>query len=62
MAERYHLNLICPPGMGTTLHRVSEQSQLSISDLVRRMVDYCVKEPILNEVVPCMSGQFAEVK
>lgn len=34
-----------------------EQTGLGMSELVRRMFDFCLSQPTLNQLVPNMSGQ-----
>lgn len=52
----YKLNLQAPDRQGEALHELAEKTGLSISELVRRMVDHCSREQILNELVPSSSG------
>lgn len=39
------------------LHQLSAQTGTSMSEWVRRMLDYCTQPRVLNEMVPCLSGQ-----
>ena len=38
------------------LRRVSSQAGLTMSELLRRMMDHCFQERVVNELVPAMSG------
>lgn len=37
--------------------KVSAMAGLTASELFRRMLDYCHQDHILDQLVPCMSGQ-----
>ena len=39
------------------LREVSEQTSLSVSEVMRRMYDHCLQPVVLNQLVPSMSGQ-----
>ena len=39
------------------LHQLSAQTGTSMSEWVRRMLDYCTQPQVLNTMVPCLSGQ-----
>lgn len=39
------------------LRALREQTGLSVSELIRRMFDYCIRDHVFNEIVPAMSGQ-----
>lgn len=39
------------------LRELSTITELSMSELLRRMVDYCVRTEAMDRVVPCMSGR-----
>ncbi len=39
------------------LQSVSEQTELTTAELLRRAFDYVFQDKILNEIVPSMSGQ-----
>ncbi len=41
------------------LRDLSEVTQLSQAELLRRMMDQCFQEKVLNELVPAMSGQLS---
>lgn len=39
------------------LRSVSTETGITVSELMRRMYDYCLQGKVLNELVPAMSGQ-----
>ena len=39
------------------LRRRSEMTGLSVSELLRRMIDHCCQETVMNSLVPSMSGR-----
>jgi hypothetical protein len=53
----YHLNCFLTPSQGEAIISLKEQSGLNLSELTRRMFDYCLQEHRLNELIPSMSGR-----
>ncbi len=39
------------------LREMSDQTELSVSELLRRMVDHCFQPAVTNDMLPCMSGR-----
>lgn len=50
-------NQFLPERMIEEVHSISESTQVSQSEVIRRMLDYCFREEVLNEVFPVQSGQ-----
>ena len=40
------------------LYWLAHKTQLSKSDIVRRMIDYCSQSTVLDLLIPCLSGTF----
>ena len=49
-------NLFIPDRQLNTFYKLSQDTGLAVADLMRRMYDYCLREPVLCDIVPCMSG------
>lgn len=41
------------------LRELSERASLSQAEILRRMLDHCLQEPVLNQLVPSLSGYLA---
>lgn len=41
------------------VRRVSEQAGLTMAELMRRMMDRCLQEEMINELCPRVSGQIS---
>lgn len=52
-----HANFFLPERQDAGLRSVAEQTGLSYSELLRRMVDNCLQSQTLNQLVPSMSGK-----
>lgn len=39
------------------LSQLRQQTGITVSELMRKMVVYCTQGQVINEVIPCMSGQ-----
>jgi len=35
------------------------QTGISVSELMRRMFDLCLTDNVVNQIIPCMSGQIS---
>lgn len=53
------LNFFFPGRQAEGLRSLAHQTELSSSELLRRMVDYCLKGNVLNELVPQLSGNIS---
>jgi hypothetical protein len=40
-----------------SLEKLRDQAGISVSELMRRMIDYCLQEEEINHIVPCLSGR-----
>lgn len=40
-----------------TFESLRDHTGITVSELMRRMFDYCFQESVMNQIVPCMSGQ-----
>lgn len=56
----YHVNSYIPDRQGVELQSLRERSGLSLSEIIRRLIDYGLQERVLNEIVPSMSGSFTK--
>lgn len=52
----YHLNSYIPDRQGQELQSLKERSGLSLSELIRRILDNSLREHVLNDIIPPMSG------
>lgn len=52
-----HFNLLIPERQWEHLSNISTQTEIKISELMRRILDYGLKQQVLNEIIPSMSGQ-----
>lgn len=52
-----HLNVQVPDRHRDKMETLQSQTGLTLSELMRRMFDYCLQPQVLNMLVPCMSGQ-----
>ncbi len=58
MADRTpRLIVTMPDRQRDGLRVVSVETGLSVAEILRRMVDFCFRDEVLNQLVPCMSGQ-----
>ncbi len=53
----WHVNTYLPDRLEVNLKNVLDQTQLGTSDMLRRMIDYCLQQQRMNDIVPSMSGQ-----
>mgnify|MGYP001426112177 CR=1 FL=1 len=51
-----HLNQRWPERQASLLRHLSRQTDLSVAELLRRMVDHCCTPPVLNTLLPALSG------
>lgn len=54
----YHFNCYLPDRHQQMLRTVSDRAEMTYSELIRRMLDYCSQGDVLNKIVPSMSGQW----
>jgi hypothetical protein len=54
MSQR--MNFILPDRYAQELRQVAQQTGLTLTEVLRRMMDHCLQGPVLNQLVPCMSG------
>ena len=57
MNARFHGLQHLPEQQVKALHDLKELTGLTMTELSRRMIEHCLKEQVLNEVLPCLSGQ-----
>lgn len=50
-------NLFLPEHQTQAFNRLSEQTKLSVAELMRRIFDQALNAEALNNLVPAMSGQ-----
>ena len=50
------LNFFATSGEVSKLRLLSERTEFTLSDWLRRMIDYCLQDRVLNELLPSMSG------
>lgn len=53
------MNQWMPDHQCDALRALSRRSDLTMSEWLRRMVDHCLQEPVLNGLLPSMSGTLA---
>lgn len=53
----YHFNGYFDDRQGDYLQRMKQNTGIGISEYLRRLLDYSIREEIVNELVPAMSGQ-----
>ena len=49
-------NQFMPERQVCALRQVHDLTDLSTAEVLRRMVDYCSREPVIGELVPSVSG------
>lgn len=49
-------NLLMPARQPIALRIISDQIGLTVSETMRRMVDYCLRPEVFYEVIPAVSG------
>lgn len=52
-------NLLMPERQPVALKLVSEQVGLTVSEILRRMVDHCLQPKVFFEMIPAVSGAVA---
>ena len=57
MSGQWHYNMMLPQRHERSLRSVSNQTGLSLAELVRRFIDHCLQGDALNVIVPSMSGR-----
>jgi len=57
MGNSYHLNVFLTEDQGTKILALKDFTGLNLSELTRRLFDYCLQEHRLNDIVPSMSGK-----
>ncbi len=53
----YKLNIQILDRQADALKSVTRQTNLGLAEFVRRCLDHCLQERVLNQLVPALSGQ-----
>ena len=60
MRQQYNLRI--PRDVITSFEQLKQQTGITVSELMRMMFCHCMTPPVLNEIVPCMSGSLSVSK
>ena len=53
----FRMNHFMPEPLREGLQSVSKQADISVAETLRKMVEYCLRDRMLNELFPTISGQ-----